>query len=70
MTNFATFIDTRNQRAPIAQRGKAKQKRADLEKIRHPCAGTAGIRGHQGGGAAGMVSQPRRQRRRSGYFAA
>src|SRR6266511_3830974 len=26
MTNFATFIDTRNQRAPIAQRGKAKQK--------------------------------------------
>ncbi len=30
MTNFATFIDTQNQRAPIAQRGKAKQKRSDL----------------------------------------
>ena len=30
MTNFATFIDTQNKRAPIAQRGKAKQKRADL----------------------------------------
>jgi transposase len=29
MTNFATFIDTGNGRAPIAQRGKAKQKRAD-----------------------------------------
>jgi hypothetical protein len=29
-TNFATFIDTANGRAPIAQRGKAKQKRADL----------------------------------------
>jgi transposase len=30
MTNFATFIDTGNDKAPIAQRGKAKQKRADL----------------------------------------
>src|SRR5680860_1311596 len=30
MTNFATFIDTANGRAPIAQRGKAKQKRHDL----------------------------------------
>jgi transposase len=30
MTNFATFIDTGNQKAPIAQRGKAKQKRNDL----------------------------------------
>jgi transposase len=30
MTNFATFIATGNDRAPIAQRGKAKQKRADL----------------------------------------
>jgi hypothetical protein len=26
MTNFATYIDTTNGRAPIAQRGKAKQK--------------------------------------------
>lgn len=30
MTNFATFIDSTNERAPIAQRGKAKQKRTDL----------------------------------------
>ncbi len=30
MTNFATFIDSGHQRAPIAQRGKAKQKRYDL----------------------------------------
>ena len=30
MTNFATFIDTGNGKAPIAQRGKAKQKRSDL----------------------------------------
>ncbi len=30
MTNCATFIDSGNQRAPIAQRGKAKQKRYDL----------------------------------------
>ena len=33
MTNFATFIDTQNKRAPIAQRGKAKQKRADLRLV-------------------------------------
>jgi transposase len=30
MTNFATFIDTGNEKAPVAQRGKAKQKRSDL----------------------------------------
>jgi transposase len=30
MTNFATFIDTANPKAPVAQRGKAKQKRSDL----------------------------------------
>src|SRR6266581_2405396 len=30
MTNFATFIATGNGKAPVAQRGKAKQKRADL----------------------------------------
>ena len=30
MTSFATFIDTANGKAPIAQRGKAKQKRSDL----------------------------------------
>jgi transposase len=33
MTNFATFIATGNDRAPIAQRGKAKQKRADLRLV-------------------------------------
>jgi transposase len=33
MTNFATFIDTGNARAPIAQRGKARQKRADLRLV-------------------------------------
>jgi transposase len=33
MTNFATFIDSANQRASIAQRGKAKQKRTDLRLV-------------------------------------
>ena len=33
MTNFATFIDTGNDRAPIAQRGHAKQKRTDLRLV-------------------------------------
>jgi transposase len=33
MTNFATFIATGNAKAPIAQRGKAKQKRTDLRII-------------------------------------
>ncbi|MGI8458427.1 MAG: IS1634 family transposase [Propionibacteriaceae bacterium] len=33
MTNFATFIDSTNERAPIAQRGKAKQKRFDLRLV-------------------------------------
>jgi len=30
MTNFATYIDTGNGKAPVAQRGKARQKRTDL----------------------------------------
>jgi transposase len=30
MTNFASFIDSANSRAPIARRGKARQKRSDL----------------------------------------
>jgi transposase len=30
MTNFASFISTANDKAPIAQRGKAKQKRSGL----------------------------------------
>jgi transposase len=33
MTNFATFIDSTNQSASLAQRGKAKQKRADLRLV-------------------------------------
>lgn len=33
MTNFATCIDSTNDRAPIAQRGKAKQKRTDLRLV-------------------------------------
>jgi transposase len=33
MTNFATYIDSSNDRAPIAQRGKAKQKRNDLRLV-------------------------------------
>lgn len=33
MTNFATYIDTGNDNAPIAQRGKAKQKRTDLRLV-------------------------------------
>ncbi|MGO9733511.1 IS1634 family transposase [Mycobacterium sp.] len=33
MTNFATFIDTGNAKASIAQRGKAKQKRSDLRLV-------------------------------------
>ncbi len=33
MTNFATFIDSGNAKASLAQRGKAKQKRADLRLV-------------------------------------
>jgi transposase len=33
MTNFATFIASGNDKAPIAQRGKAKQKRCDLRLV-------------------------------------
>jgi len=33
MTNFATYIDSANEKAPIAQRGKAKQKRSDLRLV-------------------------------------
>jgi hypothetical protein len=33
MTNFATFIDSANPKAPIAARGKAKQKRSDLRLV-------------------------------------
>ena len=33
MTNVATYIDSGNEKAPIAQRGKAKQKRTDLRLV-------------------------------------
>src|SRR6266568_2464765 len=33
MTNFASFIDSTNTRASLAQRGKAKQKRFDLRLV-------------------------------------
>lgn len=33
MTNFATYNDSANDRAPIAQRGHAKQKRTDLRLV-------------------------------------
>jgi transposase len=33
MTNFATYIDSANDKAPIAQRGHAKQKRNDLRLV-------------------------------------
>ena len=33
MTNFATYIDSGNKKASIAQRGKAKQKRTDLRLV-------------------------------------
>src|SRR5713226_2103160 len=33
MTNFATFTGTGNEKAPVAQRGKAKQKRSDLRLV-------------------------------------
>jgi transposase len=51
MTNFATFIDTANQRAPIAKRGKAKQKRHDLRLV-----GLALVVTHDG--AVPVVSHP------------
>jgi len=51
MTNFATFIDSANDRAPIAQRGKAKQKRHDLRLV-----GLALVVTHDG--AIPIVSHP------------
>ncbi|HZJ07039.1 MAG TPA: IS1634 family transposase [Nocardioidaceae bacterium] len=51
MTNFATFIDTANDRAPIAKRGKAKQKRHDLRLV-----GLALVVTHDG--AVPVVSHP------------
>ena len=33
MTNFATWINSANQKAPIAQRGHSKQKRSDLRLV-------------------------------------
>ena len=55
MTNFATYIDSGNERAPIAQRGHAKQKRTDLRIVglglsvdrRRPAAHVAPLPGQQ-----------------------
>ena len=59
MTNFATFIETGNGKAPIAQRGKAKQKRADLRLV------GPGPGGHPGrGDPADLARLPRRPARR------
>lgn len=33
MINFAIYVDTTNDKAPITQRGRAKQKRADLRLV-------------------------------------
>ncbi len=33
MTNVATYIDAANAKGPVAQRGKAKQKRSDLRLV-------------------------------------
>ena len=58
MTNFATFIATGNGKAPIAQRGKAKQKRADLRLV------GLGPGGHPGRrDPADLARLPRRPRR-------
>jgi len=51
MTNFATFIDTANDRAPIAKRGKAKQQRHDLRLV-----GLALVVTHDG--AVPIISHP------------
>jgi hypothetical protein len=59
MTNFATFIDTGNERAPIAQRGKAKQKRTDLRLV-----GLGLVVTRDGGIPLTWHCLPRRQARR------
>ena len=59
MTNFATYIDSANDRAPIAQRGKAKQKRTDLRLV-----GLALVVTRDGGDPAGVPRLPRRPARR------
>ena len=58
MTNFATFIDTANDRAPIAQRGKAKQKRLDLRLV-----GLALVVTRDGAIPAAVARLPRRPAR-------
>ena len=59
MTDFATFIDTGNARAPIAQRGKAEQEALG------PAAGWAGPGGHPGRpDPAAVPCLPRQRARR------
>ena len=59
MTNFATFIDSANEKAPIAQRGKAKQKRVDLRLV-----GLALVVTRDGGVPVVVARLPRRPSRR------
>ena len=54
-TNFATFIATANGKAPIAQRGKAKQKRYDLRLV-----GLGLVVSRDGGIPADLARLPRR----------
>ena len=56
MTNFATFITTANAKAPIAQRGKAKQKRSDLRLV-----GLGLVVTRDGGNPVDLACLPRRQ---------
>ena len=58
MTNFATFIDTGNGKAPVAQRGEAKQKRADLRLV------GLGLVVTRDGGCRSLARLPRRPARR------
>ena len=53
MTNFATFTGTGNGKAPVAQRGKAKQKRSDLR-----LAGLGLVVTRDGGDPADLTGMP------------
>ncbi len=63
MTNFATYIDSTNAKAPITQRGKAKQKRTDLRLVGLGLVVTRDPAGHgrgRGIGGASRWPSPRR----------
>ena len=59
MTNFATFIATANGKAPVAQGGKAKQKRFDLRLV-----GLGLVVTRDGGIPLSLARLPRRPARR------